>query len=588
MDTLIRDLLKKGYLDIELLKTLLEKSKNETRISSIELIYKNDLISKENLIKHIATEILNKNYEISIIIKIPFISKTEVLEEISEQLYIPFFDLNQLDFNYSLAKKFPLWFLKNNFVMPIREDNFNFFVAFSDPIAEDFDKKQKEVQKNYSGKQLQAVISSEEQIKEHIQKLEFENQLNRITKNILDKLANDTIERESSAIVDLINVILETSIKIKSSDIHIEPTESSCIVRSRIDGKLHQMFKFEKNIYPPLSSRIKLMGNMDIAEKRIPQDGRFSKEFFFNKSSVSYDFRVSTLPIVDGESIVIRILDKNGNLLDLKSIGMAQYNFKKLVKVLNSPHGIILVTGPTGSGKTTTLYGSLNQIKSVQEKIITIEDPIEYKINLVSQVQVNRKAGLDFHSTLKAVLRQDPDKIMIGEIRDRETLKIAVQSALTGHLVLSTLHTNDAVSSVSRMVDIGIESYLLGSAIVGIVAQRLVRKLCHHCKTEINKTETELNSIIIEKNLNIKIDENDKLFKGQGCSHCAYTGFAGREVICEVLLIDDELESLISRNASRQEIFKKAREKGFKTMIETGIMKALKGITTLDEVLKVT
>jgi general secretion pathway protein E len=590
MDSFLMDLVKNEILDINSLKNLIEKYRTENKYPNLlNEIFEHNLIDKNNLIKYIAENIINKTYNIKILSKIYFISENEILEEISDQLHLPFLNLNNIDFDYSFAKKFSIEFLKAHQIMPIREDTMNFFVAFSDPLETNFEEKLRLIQNKYKLKQIQIIVSAKEQIGEHIKKIEFEQKVNKLTKNIIEKIENENIEQDSSAILDLINVILNTAIEHNSSDIHIEPTENNCLIRTRIDGKLQQIFKFQKNIFPPLSSRIKLLANMDIAEKRIPQDGRFSKNIILNKKNINYDFRVSSLPTVYGESIVIRVLDKNSNFLNLKNLGMRPLNNKKLINILEAPYGIILITGPTGSGKTTTLYGSLNHIKSTEEKIITIEDPIEYKINLVSQVQVNKKAGLDFSSTLKAVLRQDPDKIMIGEIRDSETLRIAVQSALTGHLVLSTLHTNDAVSAIIRMIDLGIESYLLGGAVVGVVAQRLVRKLCNNCKTELNYEESRVQEVIDSNKLSISFDDKmHKLYEPKGCSECSYTGFRGREIICEVLQINEEIESLITRNASKIQIYDKARENDFVNMLETGLFKVFNGITTLEEVLKVT
>jgi len=284
---------------------------------------------------------------------------------------------------------------------------------------------------------------------------------------------------------------LKTSIISGGSDIHIEPTETSCIVRSRIDGMLKEIFVFDRDIYPPLSSRIKLLANLDIAEKRKPQDGRFSATIM----EKHYDFRISTLPIMTGESIVLRILDKSKVMIKLEDLGMHPENYQKFRNAMSAPYGIIFVTGPTGSGKTTTLYAGMNAIKDVKKKMITVEDPVEYQMNLIQQVQVNSKANLTFATALRSILRQDPDIIMIGEVRDKETLKIAIEASLTGHLVFSTLHTNDAVSAITRIVDMGIEAYLISGALVAIQAQRLIRKVCPHCKVKTELPEDMLSEI---------------------------------------------------------------------------------------------
>jgi general secretion pathway protein E len=337
------------------------------------------------------------------------------------------------------------------------------------------------------------------------------------------------------------------------------------------------MFIFEKDIYPPMASRLKLLANLDIAEKRKPQDGRFSTLV----GSREYDFRISTLPILYGESMVMRVLDKQKALVKLEDAGMDTASYHKLLKGLEAPYGIILVTGPTGSGKTTTLYGALNELRNVEDKVITVEDPVEYRMNLIQQVQVNPKVGLSFADALRSILRQDPDKIMIGEIRDHETLEIAIKAALTGHLVISTLHTNDAISSIPRMVDMGIEHYLISGALVAIQAQRLVRKICPHCKVE-----EKIPSSTIEE-IGAFIPDGAKFYTGSGCKECNDSGYMGREMICEVLNISEELSSLIAKGASKDVMLEQARKEGFVNIFENGIAKALDGVTSIQEILKV-
>jgi general secretion pathway protein E len=337
------------------------------------------------------------------------------------------------------------------------------------------------------------------------------------------------------------------------------------------------MFIFEKSIFPPLSSRLKLLSNLDIAERRKPQDGRFSTLV----GSREYDFRISTLPILYGESIVMRVLDKQKALVKLEDAGMDTESYQKLLKGLESPYGIILVTGPTGSGKTTTLYGALNELRDVRDKVITVEDPVEYRMNLIQQVQVNSKVGLSFADALRSILRQDPDKIMIGEIRDQETLEIAIKAALTGHLVISTLHTNDSISAIPRMVDMGIEEYLISGALVAIQAQRLVRKICPNCKTEEKVPPSALEEI------KEYIPENVKFYIGKGCRECNETGYMGREMICEVLNITENLSSMIAKGASKDALLEQALKEGFIPIFRNGIQKALDGVTSIEEILRV-
>ena len=390
----------------------------------------------------------------------------------------------------------------------------------------------------------------------------------------LDKVSQTLATVASDEVFDY---LIDQADRLGASDIHIEPTETNCIVRSRIDGMLSETFIFDKDIYPPMVSRMKLLSNMDIAERRRPQDGRFSAQILDKE----YDFRISTLPILNGESIVLRILDKSKVIINLEDLGMHPDNFAKFKKSMKAPYGIILVTGPTGSGKTTTLYGALNDIKSVKTKIITVEDPVEYQLNMIQQVHVNEKAGLTFVSALRSILRQDPDVIMIGEIRDQETLRIAIQAALTGHLVFSTLHTNDAISALPRMIDMGIEPYLVSGALVCIEAQRLVRKLCPHCKQKITLSQKAFDEV---KKF---VPENYQFYKSVGCPQCSQTGYLGREMISEILPISDHIASMVANGASKDELKSVAYEEGFIDMFHDGVIRAANGITTLEEVYRV-
>jgi len=387
----------------------------------------------------------------------------------------------------------------------------------------------------------------------------------------------DETNDESPAVLKLIEIILKSAIYIGASDIHIEATEKSCVIRERVDGMLRQSFTFDKDIFNPLASRMKLLSNLDIAEKRKPQDGRFSTTV----SQKEFDFRVSTLPTIYGESIVLRILDKTKAMIKLEEAGMSKFCFDRFSEAIQVPYGIVLVTGPTGSGKTTTLYGALNAIKDVKDKIITVEDPVEYQMSGLQQVQVRANVGLSFAAALKSILRQDPDKIMIGEIRDQETLRIAIQAALTGHLVLSTLHTNDAISAVTRILDMGIEEYLVSGALVAIQAQRLVRKICTHCRKETVLPDTLL------KDVKQYLPENPTFYVGKGCKECGHSGYSGREMISEVLSISETLSRMIARSASKEEMTQQAMEEGFINMFEDGVSKALSGKTTIEEIYRV-
>ena len=496
---------------------------------------------------------------------------------ISEKFKVLYFDLDDIDIDYRISEKLSTAQLKTYSAIPVKEDEISVYVAFKNP----FDvMAQDKVQNLFNRKLLKVAIAQPTQIEKYISKLALNESIKDVITEIRRELSSSASQgqnSENSGILKLIEIILKTSIQSRASDIHIEPTETNCIVRSRIDGMLSETFIFDKDIYPPMVSRMKLLSNMDIAERRRPQDGRFSAQILDKE----YDFRISTLPILNGESIVLRILDKSKVIINLEDLGMHPDNFAKFKKSMKAPYGIILVTGPTGSGKTTTLYGALNDIKSVKTKIITVEDPVEYQLNMIQQVHVNEKAGLTFVSALRSILRQDPDVIMIGEIRDQETLRIAIQAALTGHLVFSTLHTNDAISALPRMIDMGSEPYLVSGALVCIEAQRLVRKLCPHCKQKITLSQKAFDEV---KKF---VPENYQFYKSVGCPQCSQTGYLGREMISEILPISDHIASMVANGASKDELKSVAYEEGFIDMFHDGVIRAANGITTLEEVYRV-
>ncbi len=536
-------------------------------------------IDKIQLIETIATALREGKLSIEDIEPLFGELYEKILRRYAELLGIEFVDLDSVGIDIKLSNRAPLGQLKKYQAIPIKESDIYLLVAIADPLniqAKDV------VQRLFPKKPIKWALATKQQIENYLNKLELNENIKGYINEIRQDLQHGITDREnieeSSAILKLIEAILKTAILSRASDIHIEPTENSCIVRTRVDGILTEKFMFDKDIYAPLSSRLKLLANLDIAEKRKPQDGRFSEKILGKE----YDFRISTLPIVSGESIVMRILDKTKAMIPLEQAGMSRHNFEIFTKALKTPYGIILVTGPTGSGKSTTLYGALNMLRSVEKKIITVEDPVEYQINMVQQAQVNPKIGFTFASALRSILRQDPDIIMVGEIRDEETIRIAVQAALTGHLVLSTLHTNDAISAINRMIDMGIEPYLVSGALIAIEAQRLVRKICPHCKVE-----TELEPSVFEE-ISPYLPSQYRFFKGKGCKHCEGTGYIGREMICEVLKVDDEIQRMIAKEESKEHIFKAALKKGFRPMIQDGITKAIEGSTTVEEVLRVT
>lgn len=385
---------------------------------------------------------------------------------------------------------------------------------------------------------------------------------------------------DDAPIVKLVNIIIGEAVKNRASDIHIEPLENKFRVRYRIDGVLHNVPAPPKRLQGSIISRVKIMAGMDIAEKRLPQDGRI--KIMLDKKEL--DLRVSSLPGIHGESIVMRILDKSSFLVGLEDLGFLPDQRKEFEKLINMPNGMILVTGPTGSGKTTTLYATLSHINQKERKVITIEDPVEYQLDGVNQVQVKPQIGLTFASGLRSMLRQAPDIIMVGEIRDMETAQIAIQSALTGHLIFSTLHTNDAVSAVVRLVDMGVKNYLVASTVQCILAQRLVRTLCPACRGPYRPAEEEAQALSLTQQESRELE----LYKSKGCPACSHTGFRGRTGIYELFVITDEIREMILDNASSSEISNKARQLGMRTLKEDGLEKVKRGYTTLQEVMRVT
>ena len=388
----------------------------------------------------------------------------------------------------------------------------------------------------------------------------------------------DLLEAEDDApIIKLINALLSEAIKENASDIHIETFERQLMVRFRVDGVLREVLQPDRRIAPLLVSRIKVMAKLDIAEKRIPQDGRIALRL----GGRAVDVRVSTLPSSHGERVVLRLLDKQAGRLDFSHLGMAEWLMERMRDLLEKPHGIILVTGPTGSGKTTTLYAGLTLLNNQTRNILTVEDPIEYQLDGIGQTQVNPKVDMTFARGLRAILRQDPDVVMVGEIRDLETAQIAVQASLTGHLVLSTLHTNSAVGAVTRLADMGIEPFLLSSSLLGVLAQRLVRRLCPDCKRLAPASEKECELVGLD------FAKAPQIYHPVGCTNCRYTGYRGRQGIYELLLVDDEMRTLIHNNVSEQDIEKHAR-KYSPSIREDGRNQVLAGNTSVEEVLRVT
>ncbi len=545
-----------------------------------DILIEKKLITKEQLESALAIQKKNNFSQRigQICIDEEFISERAFSEILAQQLDIEFIDLFGVKVDFKLMAKFPINMLKRLQAIPFMEDNEFIHVSVIDPLNYE---SLELLEKSIITKPLKLYISLSQDISHIFERFETLS----ATKTLVDTIKKEMLtniyqtDNTQSSVMQLIELIVKSAIKNKASDIHVEPSAFHVLVRTRVDGMLRESFVFDIEIYNALASRIKILGSLDISEKRKSQDGRFSMQIEEN----SYDFRLSTAPTLFGESIVMRILDHQKILLKLRDLGMQEEHIVIFEEILKSPYGILFITGPTGSGKTTTLYAALNEIKSITNKMITIEDPIEYQLPLAQQIQINEKIDYTFADAIRSVLRQDPDIIMIGEVRDIQTLNIAVQASLSGHLVFTTLHTNDAPSAISRMAQMGLEPYLIADSLIGIMAQRLVRRICLYCKKEFKPTKKMLDKV--EKYL----PENYKFYKGDGCIHCDFSGYSGRIMINEILRVTQTISSLISSNTNKYEIAKQAHEhEGFEPMLGDGIKKALDSITTLEEILRVT
>ncbi len=483
----------------------------------------------------------------------------------------------------SILKEIPITFAKINHVLPLRIDNGELLGLVSD---EKGILALRDVAMRYGVKPLPQMIPENELL---MMISRFYSQMGSALE-VMEDIKGDDLTRvatefekptdlleltEDAPIIRLLNAIFQEAVKERASDIHIEPYEKELEVRFRIDGVLRRVLTPPKIIQDALVTRVKVMASLDISEKRLPQDGRIR----LIVGGKDIDIRVSIIPAVYGERVVMRLLDRGQGVIGLSEVGLSEDDIKIIEEFLGKTHGIILVTGPTGSGKTTTLYACLHRIYDVSKNIITIEDPVEYQLKGIAQINVNPKIGLTFASGLRAILRQDPDIIMVGEIRDIETAEIAIQASLTGHLVLSTLHTNDAPSSITRLLDMGVEPYLVASSLSGVIAQRLVRKICPHCRVEY----------VPQIDLSIYFDTvPHRLYKGEGCLRCSNTGYLGRTGIFEILRIDNEIRRMISERVDSETIKEYAVRKGMRTLRRDGLNKVIHGITTLEEVLRVT
>ncbi|MDD2461135.1 MAG: ATPase, T2SS/T4P/T4SS family [Kiritimatiellae bacterium] len=521
---------------------------------------------------------------LDILIQTGAVTEDDVLALIAAQFGLDYVHVNADAIDPTVADLVPGAVARKYGVVPVMAAEGSVTVALSDPMGYDTIDSLRYVLKT----DVQAVIAPRSEVKAAMDKLypeEFENIFGSDDPNIdvEEKKAGEDgsdVKDSDAPVIRLVSMVLTEAIKMRASDIHLEPMERHFRVRYRVDGVLREMDRPPKRLQAAIISRVKIMSNMKISEKRVPQDGRIQ----IKVQGRDLDLRVSSVPTNHGESIVMRILDKTNLSLGLPQLGFLSDDQNTFERLISLPDGVLLVTGPTGSGKTTTLYACLGQINLPDRKIITVEDPVEYQMSGINQVQVNKDVGLDFSAALRSILRQAPNIVMIGEIRDHETADIAMEAALTGHLVFSTLHTNDAPSAVTRLLDIGVKPFLVASALRAAMAQRLVRAICEKCRAEYTPTERELKMLgTLSKNTTVST-----MFKGKGCPHCGQGGYKGRKGIFEIFQIDDSIQRLIFDHSPATVLRARAREMGMRTLREDGMLKVASGMTTLEEVLRAT
>ncbi len=560
------------------------------------ILVEEGIISEDNLQKAIDVQKKEGGRLGEILVRLKFVTEEQMVVILGRQLSIPYVSLKEGKLTPStdqnLEDLIPYDFAIRNVILPLSRTISSLTVAVFDPT----DLILMDNLKKITGCDINPVIASRSDILKAIEKfygkanilkdaLEAtyqasepteEDNILEIEKNKGEELSLDKLiaRAEDAPIVKLVDLIISQAIQEGASDIHIEPQRDKCVLRYRIDGVLYEMPPPSASLHLAIVSRIKILSKMDIAEKRLPQDGGFGVRV--DKRVI--DLRVSIIPTIYGEKVVIRILDKGKIPLDLDKLGFSPGELELIRKGINYSYGLVFITGPTGSGKSTTLYAALNEIKSAAKNVMTAEDPVEYRLDGINQVQMHSDIGLNFAAALRSFLRQDPDIILVGEVRDMETAEICIRAALTGHLVLSTLHTNDAVSAISRLEDIGIPEFLVSSSLRLIVAQRLVRKLCQHCKEPVELPSSKVSGIDLGTNI---------VYRAKGCRECNYIGYKGRAVIAEVILVDEEIRELIYKKASLKDIAEVARKKGCHSLLESGLEKVKEGITSVEEVLSV-
>ncbi len=554
-----------------------------------DILRKKGLISEKDMDKILKTQKDTVKDLQKIIIELGILKKDEMMIALANEIGVKYVNLNEITIDPLIVVLIPEEMARRHQLITIDKGENKLTVAMANPL-DVFAYDEIKIRLGYN---VEAVLSYGEDINKALDEVfgvtdEWDQVIDKFENLTVTVLKEEEKEADLSAltaggeapIISLVNLIILRAVKEKASDIHIESFGDETLqVRYRIDGILHDVMSLPRQLRLAVISRIKIMSDLDIAERRLPQDGRIQ----INVGGRTINIRVSILPTVNGEGAVLRILDPTSILLELNSLGFSQDILPKFTSLIKKPNGIILVTGPTGSGKSTTLYTTLNILNSTEKKIMTIEDPVEYRLKGINQVQAKPKIGLTFAAGLRSFLRQDPDIMLVGEIRDKETAEVAVQAALTGHLVLSTLHTNDAPSSVIRLIDMGIEPFLISSSVIGVIAQRLVRRICPRCKKEAKLT-SDLAKILEEYNMDSK---KIILNKGEGCPYCKETGYKGRIAIFELMIITDTIRDLISSNITSGKLRETALKEGMCQLKEDGLKKVCEGVTTIDEVLRV-
>lgn len=546
-----------------------------------EILIERGLITEEQLQEALEQQKQSRELIGQVLIKLGYVHERDVLEALGEQLGLPVVTLTEHSVDPVALGQVPSEFAMRHQLIPLRSDDHTITVAMANPL----DVQPLDDLRLVTGCEIKPAIASPSEIKRAIEQFYMEKMIQDISEQEADLTADEgpdiaDLQRMATEalVIQLVNLIIHQAVQERASDIHIEPFERELKVRYRVDGVLREAQSPPKRLHPAIVSRVKILADMNIAERRLPQDGRIQ----LRVSGRRIDIRVSTIPTLYGESVVMRILDKSMGLLTLEELGMQAQALERFRRLISVPHGIILVTGPTGSGKSTSLYAALMEIFSVEKKIITIEDPVEYQLPGVNQIQVRPNIGLTFASGLRHIVRQDPDVIMVGEIRDPETADIAINAALTGHLVFSTLHTNDSAGAITRLLDMHVEPYLVASTLIGSIAQRLVRRVCTNCKTTTRVRPEYLREVGFPE------ETWDRKFAvGRGCDQCGHTGYKGRIGVFEMLVVDDEIRRMIVERASATVIKQYAVSKGMTTLLADGREKILQGISTVDEVLRV-